>query len=135
MRLTVLAACVAAQATALAQAPVHVRGRVVDRSTGLPIEGAAVRLDTIRGDSSLATGSFVARGQYAARYTLHVSAAGYAPWQHSMILRGDSVVTVDMMPAPFSTTPANRGSRSVTVRMVIRDAMTRRELTDVDVVT
>jgi hypothetical protein len=125
---------IVAASSALAQTPARVTGRLVDRTTGLPIGNGNVRLDNGPVIVVGADGSFRLEGT-PGRHTLDVRALGYAPGQHQIDLGGDSTIVIDLEPRPFTLDTVRAESRTVKAKTTIRDSSSRILLADVEVTT
>lgn len=112
---------------------VEVRGRVVDRSNGAPIERGTVRVDSAS-TSVGSGGTFRLRVPVGAR-SIIVRALGYAPWQTTVRFERDTSITVDLEPRPFELDTVRAEARMVHANITIRDSANRQLVPDVEVAT
>lgn len=127
--------CVGIASSAAAQQTAQVTGRLVDRTSGLPVTAGNVRLDTGTPVNVDVNGTFRLQGTVGL-HTLFVRALGYAPWQRDITLRvGGDTIVVDLTPRPFVLDTVRAESRTVRARTTIRDAASRILLADVEVTT
>ena len=104
------------------------QGRVIDRSTSVPLAGVAVELS---GSVRLLTnidGYFRFTGIQYGRYTLRVHALGYLTEESVVEFKADTTFMVRLAAAPLRMDSLVVAARTVTIRGELKDAETGAEV-------
>ena len=117
------------------QTVIEVRGTVTEQGTGRPIRNATVELDGFAPVLTPADGTFRFGEVSPGGRALRVTALGYAPRDMFLVLRQDTVLTVELTVAPVALdTLAVRGER-IDVRGLVREKGSDFSLSRAEVVT
>lgn len=99
-----------------------VRGRIVERTQGSWIGGAAVRLSGSPPYFTNLDGRFQFAGVAPGRHTLTVEAMGYRARSLELLIRTDTAMAVEMEPDPIVLDSLLVRAGEITIRGEIRDA-------------
>ena len=121
--------------TAIAQAPVRVTARVVDRATLQPIDGAGARVDDVATALVSSGGGILSLELIPGKHRLVIGARGYTSWQREFDFRRDTTIVVDLGHEAFSLDTVTARAATVKAKLTFRDSATNHLMVGVHAMT
>ncbi len=133
-RAAAVAALLLTCAAAGASGQVQLQGRVVERGTTAGLGGVSIEVSGAGRALTDSNGGFHFNGLAAGRYTLNVQGLGYRPVDLAVVLRADTSIVIELVPAPVALDTITAQARVMSIRGHVEDGATGREIIDAEVV-